>query len=476
MCCINAHGVHCMEKWQPLVLVSCVPRDCSPFVPYNVRGFQEFVRAILHINPTALQSRDGSTSDMDLVRSKPGSPRGYFDGMPGRPLGTGGENDDTTQNTHRQRARPRPSSAGNERRSPPPRDPGSLPDGAAGWGDAGSPTAGLAAAAARLRLERDAKEERRAWAQRAGVGRVGGATTTKGPPVSPRAGPTPEERRGGRAGAESSGSARRRRGRERSVGGGEETASERDTASAGATAEAAAAHVVASEKSEAATDVISQAFERYARDRDRDRDGDARNQRLRQRSPPGDPFAFALQPGGDNQQKRQLVPSAGSDNEDGVESDGSSSAAEDNDYYTVRSSPSVARGHSRRGRTGAEKRPTGGSRLRKNADVSSKSWERSHVAGVNSGDEGGGRGRGYAPLSSGKTGRSSGGEGTAERRGGRSFESSGEESSASEDEEGDATFSGPERERALRKAFDMYDLNGDGFITYLEVGMILDRS
>ena len=428
-------------------------------------ALQEFLRAIVHLDPTALLyhdsgSRDSSrsdTCDTDLARSKPSSPRGYFDGMPGRPLGTGGGNDDTTQNTHRRQSRPRPSSSGNKPRSPPPRYPGNLPAGESNRGDEGPPTAGLAAAAAAasLQLERDAEEERRAWAQRAGVGRVSSTTTTnKEPLVSPRVGkPAGGERGRSRTSAERSRSARRRRGQEHSTGGDRKTAA----------AAAAAADAAASEKNETTADVISRAFERYARDRDRDRDRSTEHpQRLHQRSPPGDPFSFALQPGGE-ERKQQRMPWAGSDNTDDAETDGSSIADEDD---SLPSSPSLEqRQHQRR----AEKQPPGRALSRTNPDVSSRSGRNRQVAGVNSGDEGGGRSRAHSSSSSGKMGRTAGREDTAERGGGRRFDSSGEDSIL-DDEKGHACLGGLERERALRQAFDMYDLNGDGFITYLEVG------
>lgn len=57
----------------------------------------------------------------------------------------------------------------------------------------------------------------------------------------------------------------------------------------------------------------------------------------------------------------------------------------------------------------------------------------------------------------------------AENKGDRSYSGGGEDE-AWEEEDGDAAISVSETERALRKAFEMYDLNGDGFITYLEVG------
>ena len=157
------------------------------------------------------------------------------------------------------------------------------------------------------------------------------------------------------------------------------------------------------------------------------------------------------------------MPWAGGDSTDDAETDGSSIADEDD---SLPSSPSLEqRQHQRR----AEKTTPERALSRANPDVSSRSGRNRQVAGVNSGDEGGGRSRAYSSLSSGKTGRTVGREDTAERGGGRRFDSSGEDSIL-DDEKGHASLGGLERERALRQAFDMYDLNGDGFITYLEVG------
>eukprot|EP00752_Nemacystus_decipiens_P008770 g7826.t1 len=123
-------------------------------------SFQEFTRAIVHLNPEALphegDGRSGAGDNARLsstMRSRSASPPGYFDGMPGRILG---------------------SSAPNDPRSPPPPYPGSISiaGALAGGEDQESPVAGLAKTAAGLTLDHDADEERRAWAQRAGVGRV----------------------------------------------------------------------------------------------------------------------------------------------------------------------------------------------------------------------------------------------------------------------------------------------------------------
>lgn len=111
-------------------------------------------------------------------------------------------------------------------------------------------------------------------------------------------------------------------------------------------------------------------------------------------------------------------------------------------------------------------------------------------SGATSGDEGGGRGR---ALLGGSTAKSLGwkrdtrnwDEGKTHddrwRRRQEDFRYEGEpegdgksgirekDDDAEEGEDGGGGDVGPEGERALRRAFDMYDINGDGFITFLEV-------
>eukprot|EP00903_Cladosiphon_okamuranus_P006300 g6178.t1 len=64
-------------------------------------------------------------------------------------------------------------------------------------------------------------------------------------------------------------------------------------------------------------------------------------------------------------------------------------------------------------------------------------------------------------------------EGTAENKGNRRYDSGDEDESREGEDE--AVISVSERERALRKAFEMYDLNGDGFVTYLELKAVFEQ-
>lgn len=207
-----------------------------------------------------------------------------------------------------------------------------------------------------------------------------------------------------------------------------------------------------STEKETASDVVSLAFERYAKDRDRDRDGSNRvGQRSGQPTAPSAPFAVSRQPG------------------DESESDGSLNANETDAY------PSSVRHYGRQRDT--DQTGTRSSKMSRDGSLENEAAVR-RVVGVNSGDEGGGRSRraSFEPSASDEWRKwmkrgdtadlgdreryrgSYGGDGDDDSRGG------------GKEYDGDAAISATERERALRGAFDMYDLNGDGFITYLEVG------
>lgn len=432
---------------------------------------------------------DGNASLSPTAHAMSASPPGYFDGMPGRPLG---------------------SSAENRPRSPPPPYPGNI--------NGVSTTNGAATAAAlaavedrdekasggvrllkttaSLSPERDAKEERRAWAQRAGVGRVARTTPSKtvvaaakrAPPVSSGAGLAAAEQEqhrksvsiassrpgrnitvGGHGINGRSKSTHQQRGRESSPFAGRTTAAAAEAGMGFAPPDASG-----SKTNGAATDVVSQAFERYAKGRDEDEhrlDGPTGQERPRQR-PSSAPFALSPRTGGYNHQQHEES-RASSDNEDGLGSGGSLAAGNDHDY-TYPFSFHHAQRQTQRGRR-REAPPPLMPPSELNRDGFAGHGRGRQAAGINSGDEGGGRtreGSSQRPPSD-KRGRSVERERTAENRGGRrSYDGGGEDEAWEEigDDGGDVAISGSERERALRKAFDMYDLNGDGFITYLEVG------
>lgn len=416
-----------------------------------------------------------------IVHARSASPPGYFDGMPGRMLG---------------------STAAKESRSPPPPYPGSFSrDGIRATSTAAalpavgdqdemeSPVVGLAKAAAGPRLDHDAKEERRAWAQRAGVGRVtrGPASRTTAapansePPVSSRMGRPASQPRGRRTSAATSGSrptrsslvghgsddrsrpAHRRRGRDG-------TAIEDRTTAVGTETAFAAPDPPPSRNNETATDMVSRAFERYAKDRDMDRHRDRRADEERiWRRPSSAPFALARQTGGHNHSHHHhRLPKAGSDNEDEIESHESSTASEDDSFYY----PSAFHHEQRQRQERREARPEGMLPSKTYRDGPAGNGIAGQATGINSGDEGGGRtrGRSSAWLPSDKRGRSGQRGGTADNKRNRNYGRGSEgEAWEQEDNTAAANISGSERERALRKAFELYDLNSDGFITYLEV-------
>lgn len=344
---------------------------------------------------------------------------------------------------------------------------------------------GLAKTAAGLNLDYNAREERRAWAQRAGVGRVTRGTTSRTAaapanrekPDSPGIGqPAPEPGRRRTSASTSSrpsrsslvghGSDDRSRSTHRQWGRGVTAAGDRATAAEAETA-FAAPDSPPGRKNETATDMVSRAFERYARDRDTDRHRDHgyHEQRPRQR-PSSAPFALAPQTGGHNNRQHHRMPRASSDNEDGLEPDGSSTASEDSFY------PSAFHRARRQSQGRREAHPAGVMPPKNYRGGSAGNGREGQATGINSGDEGGGRtrGRSSTSLPSDERGRSGQRGGTAANKGNRSYGGGGGEDEAWWEEEDDAAaISGSERERALRKAFELYDLNGDGFITYLEV-------
>ncbi|CBJ33221.1 calmodulin-like myosin-light chain [Ectocarpus siliculosus] len=439
-------------------------------------SFQELVRAILILDPRALTLHSpGHTSTLDdasgvgipsNARTNVSSPGGYFDGMPGRVLGDGGGGD-ANGNDHHQGHRSRSSSTEEKARSPPPPYPGSQrEDGtrvkaAAAVNDRDeerSTAVGVAAAAARLRLERDEMEERRAWAQRTVVGRTFRSSRPAAPPSSLGAArPQHAGRETNRVSSSNKGTGdgllgqgrptRRRRRHAQTT---------KDTAPADVTA--------ASETDETAGDVVSRAFERYASDRDRDRERGFGGGRVGQRPwlHPASSTSFALP--GDSERQQRSPWTLRIDGESGAESDGSSA---ENDDYANASTLGYKR---RQSRTDREAQQTGvpPSDIYRGAPLGNGTGQQ--VMGVNSGDEGGGRSRRSSFVwrrsmereGAGEHGEGLGGGDGAERYG----SGSGDERGYGD---GDAAVGSPERERALRGAFDMYDLNGDGFITYLEL-------
>lgn len=338
--------------------------------------------------------------------------------------------------------------------------------------------------AAGLSHDHDAKEERRAWAQRAGVGRVtrGKASRTaatpanRAPAVSLSVGQPASELGKGRVSAsyttsrpirsslgdhggdDRSRSAHRRWGREGSTVQDRATAMETEVAFGAPVA-------LPSGKNETATDMVSRAFKRYAKDRDMDRHRDHRTDKQRPRQRPSSaPFALAPQAGGDNRQHHRM-PRASSDNEDGLESDRRSTVSSDYFY------PPAFHHAQRQPRGREETRPLGVRPSKTYRDGRAGNGREGQATGINSGDEGGGRtrGRSSTPLPPDQWGQSGQRKGTAENKGNRGYGGGGEDE-AWEEEGDEIAISVSERERALRKAFEMYDLNGDGVITYLEVG------
>lgn len=382
--------------------------------------------------------------------------------MPGRVLGDGGGGD-ANRNDH-QGHRARASSIEEEARSPSPPYPGSQSEdgtrvkAAPAVNDRDEERVGVAAAAARLRLERDEREERRAWAQRTIVGRTFRSSRPAAPPSSLGAA------RPQHAGRETNRvSSSNRSARDGLLGQGRSTRRRRehaqttkDTAPADTTA--------ASETDETAGDVVSRAFERYASDRDRDRERGFGGGRAGQRpwQHPASSTSFALPGDGERQQRSPWT--LGIDGESGAESDGSSAEYDDN------ANASTLGYKRRQSRTDREAQQTGvpPSDIYRGAPLGNGTGQQ--VMGVNSGDEGGGRSRRSSVVWRRSMEREGAGEHGEGLGGGDGGESCG---SGSGDEReyggGDAAVGSPERERALRGAFDMYDLNGDGFITYLEV-------
>ncbi|CAM9542999.1 unnamed protein product, partial [Ectocarpus sp. 12 AP-2014] len=441
-------------------------------------SFQELVRAILILDPTVLTLHSpGHTSTLDdasgvglpsQARTKVSGPGGYFDGMPGRVLGDSGGGG-ANRNDH-QGHRARASSIEEEARSSPPPYPGyQSEDGtrvkaAPAVNDRDEERAGVAAAAARLRLERDEREERRAWAQRTIVGRTFRSTRPAAPPISLGAArPQHAGRETNRVSSSNRGAGDGKRGQGRSTRRRREHAqTTKDTAPADVTA--------ASEKNETAGDVVSRAFERYASDRDRDRERGFGGGRAGQRpwQHPASTTSFALPGDGERQQRSPWT--LGIDGDSGAESDGS--AAEYDDYANA-----STLGYKRRqSRTDREAQQAGvpPSDIYRGAPLGNGTGQQ--AMGVNSGDEGGGRSRRSSFVwrrSMEREGAGEHGEGLGGGDGGERYGSgSGDERGYGD---GDAAVGSPERERALRGAFDMYDLNGDGFITYLELKAVFQQ-
>lgn len=451
------------------------PRPPSP--PAFANPNQELVRAILVLDPTALTRHSpGRTPTLDdasgvglpsNARTNVSRPRGYFDGMPGRVLGDGGGGD-ANRSDHHQGHRARSSSTEEEARSPPPPYAGSQSEdgtrvkAAAAVNDGDeerSPAVGVAAAVARLRLERDEREERRAWAQRTVVGRTFRSSRPAAPP--PPLGAARPQHAGRETNRVSSSN--------KSTGGGllgHGRPAHRGREHAQTTKDTDPADVMAASKTdETAGDVVSRAFERYASDRDRDRErgfgGGREGQRPWQH--PASSALFALPDDGERQQQRSPW-TLGIDGASGADSDGSSAEYDD---YAAASTLGYKR---RQPRTDREAQQTGVSPSDRYSGAPFGNGTRQQVMGVNSGDEGGGSSR----RSSFEWRRSMEREGAAEHREGLGGGDAGESYDSGSGEErgygdGDAAIGSPERERALRGAFDMYDLNGDGFITYLEV-------
>ncbi|CAM9744831.1 unnamed protein product [Scytosiphon promiscuus] len=434
-------------------------------------SFQEFLRAVVHLKPTALSldTADLRTDPVDAespptADTETPSPRGYFDGMPGRRLG--GNGGDLER-------RPRSSSSGEHPRSAPPAYPGprreDSPNNRAATAardrhEGGFPVVGPATAAA-LRFEREAREERRAWARRAGIGRTTRAPATaiatkQNPPPFP--GVSPQRRERGRSRTRSSGPSTtstnvvsdrtnseesrlvyRPEFMQNSVGDSKNpTVLQTNLASAADNTDEVPVG-----------DVVSLAFERYARDRERDRDGSTRvGQQSPRRPAPSAPFASSVL------------------SVDASESDGTPAAGSGDAYR------SPAHHHGRQNErsrkiSDAEMRP---SELYRDGSLETDTFKQ--ATEVTSGDEGGGRSRrgSFAQSVPDEWKKWTTGDDAAElrgrRRGGDTYgaDSDYESPGEGDDDEG-AVISGPERERAFRKAFEMYDLNGDGYITYLEL-------
>lgn len=338
--------------------------------------------------------------------------------------------------------------------------------------DMGSPGVSPAVAAESLRLERDASE-RSAWAKRKGIGRT--TTSLVGGSLSKRS-----------AAAGARAVARGRGGRDTRLGGRDE-----GTPASRGRARSADEHT-ANEKSEQTTgdDPVTRAFHRYAMDRSHDQ-----HDALLRRSPrprreetatsslsPVDRTALrtdllsahgpAPRRNADTiagrrrsfDRHRQLLPHYGRNEEGGHDdiadleeatAEESLGSSRDEGYVYFRRRES-------RGPGIEDRLPAGAGGLR--------SDRRQNVAGVTTGDEGGGRDRRLHPRRGRKLEIS-------RARSSRVLDDLGER--VEEERErgarmrvGDGGWGGvsePERERVLRRAFDMYDLNGDGYITYLEV-------
>lgn len=338
--------------------------------------------------------------------------------------------------------------------------------------DVRSPGASPAVEAASLRRERDASE-RSAWAKRKGIGRT--TTSLVGGSLSKRS-----EAAGDRA------IARRRGGRDTRGRGRDEGA----PASRGR-ARSADEHG-ANEKNEqtAGDDPVTRAFHRYAMDRSHDH-----HEALLRRSPRprrDETATSSLSPvhraalrtdflsahgpaprrnadtiagrGRSFDRHRQLLPHYGRNKEGGHD-----------DIADLEESPAEeSLGSSRdEGRVSFRRRQSRGPGFENRLPAGPEglgSDRRQSVARVTSGDEGGGRDRRLHPRRDRKLEIS-------RARSSRAWDDLGERGEEERERgarvrvgEGDwGGVSDPEKERVLRRAFDMYDLNGDGYITYLEV-------
>lgn len=488
-----------------------MPRPLRPPTPLPD---QEFIRSIVHLKPTVVAPLGGTgtttpntiaahvgfrnDSGLDTGAGPPSvgeratsPPTGYFDGMPGRVLGG--------PKTHRSHSRPFPHDI--EELSSPPHGRRGVNDNAAVenryQGKETSPGALATAARLRLRREREDREERRAWAQRTSNTRHAPASQITGGELkrsSAAAISTPSSadlqlRRidsdwsGARSvGDDTSAGGDSRMGGSRSTGGvrGAESparrgrvlehSAERGTAAAhreqtnlaegGATAVTSAVSIGQKNQFDNTDDAVSRAFRRYAEDCDLDRD--------RARSCDGDNHSGSLS----RRASHPRSPSAGlsrrlpKHSRSGISppaQPGTRRRPSERNKYGYDDGQSVSR--RREQSIPQEGEGTGWISFgRRGSDQGSSISAELDAVGLSGGDEGRGHTRpfgatfvrdGKAGLEGGFRGGAREGAGSGDRDGGAG--------------QGREAVDELERNRALRQAFDMYDLNGDGFITYLEV-------
>lgn len=454
------------------------PIECAPLSPHlSKRHNQEFLRAFLHLTPpivylggesdivsnlsTVFDASHGHPSETDADRPSTvceTNPKSYFDGMPGRTLG-GGEktqqhpgpfSDRGIRSPSRGKYRTKNAAA----KTPPHHE---------------MPFGGLAAAAASLRLARDGREERRAWAQRAGIGRTMASSINDGIPkcwtqasaaeVAVADGKNVGIGTTGKYG----GNAQRRAHRIR--------ARSMDT------------KAITTGQSEMKNDDddVSQAFARYTSDRDRDRDN-------KKRSLHRTPIAVAIA------KSRNIKASSSSSplRRHRYHGDPLSSispptlrpygeSSQEGSQYSQRQKQGLLWGDKNRADMLTDEEdndlgssPTDDDLLARHPQESHRSHDRRvfprrfSTKKGRSGAEGGGHVRPF-----GSTPRRE--PNINERGRGRSQESRYASARQVSDKEaergagGEGQMSESERQRALKQAFDIYDQNGDGFITYLEV-------